>query len=99
MSTTFNLVAEINTISERRGFLEACEACPLQLTCASGRMPIGFWCSQCQNTYVVSLDKVVNCDVLRMTPSALPNWLCPCCNGRRVELLQGVSLSDRIFKR
>lgn len=94
-----DIVAEIDTISEERGFLEACRRCPLQLTCASGKYPDAFWCSKCQNVYLLTLDKVINCDVLRMAPSALPNGMCPCCNGREVELLQGVSLSDRVPKR
>lgn len=99
MTMSFNLVAEIDDISERRGFLEACERCPLQLICASGKYPEGFWCSNCQNVFVPSLDKVINCDVLRMPPIALPNGYCPCCSGMDVEVLQGVSLCDRVFKR
>lgn len=99
MTMTVNIVEEIDTISEQKGFLAACEACPLQLTCAGGRTPDGFWCSQCANTYVKSLDTLIDCDALRMTPSALPNGMCPCCNGRKVELLQGVSLGDRVQKR
>jgi len=95
----FNIVAEIDTIAEQKGFLAACVVCPLQLTCAGGRKPHGYWCSHCQHTYLTSLDKRIDCDVLRMESKALPTGSCPCCNGRDVEVLQGVSLGDRVSKR
>lgn len=88
--------ARLDNAQERRGFLEACKACPLHLTCATGRPVQGYWCARCMCVYIPSLKQRVSCDALDIK-RALRNGMCPCESGVPVPTIKGYQLIDGFF--
>lgn len=85
------LLQKVEALYAERGMHDACHACPLQLTCMSGRK-LGHFCVECCCFHVKELDKRVLCDAVS-PESTRRMGFCPTCDsGVPTEIHEGVVL-------
>lgn len=91
------LVENIDEIREKRGFLPECMQCPLQLMCATRRMPSLLWCPTCKMYWSGVVGKRIDCDALEPRV-AVDMGACPCTFNKApcpTDIVRGVQLFDR----